>query len=222
LTCFPSSLTKGLDGLGDVFDMLGAHRLESESKLLLDFLGDFGGDTNATGVCELFESCGYVHALAKAVVTVNDHFAEINADTHPKALIFGQIGIALGEAALQAHGAFDCIDHGAEFGEHAVAHRLENSSVMPRDFRLEQLFAPRRQPLVSSPLVALHERGVPDHICGEDDGELAFHAPSLPGKRTRSQTPKVYTRKQERKLRLGRSDRRARRTRARVCRTAGN
>ena len=103
--------------------MLGAHRLEAESKLLLDFPGDFAGNTNAAGVGELFEPCGDVDALAIAVVALDDHFAEIDADTDPNALVFGKVGIALGHAALQADSAFDRIDDAAEFGEHAVAHQ---------------------------------------------------------------------------------------------------
>jgi hypothetical protein len=38
-------------------DALGAHRLEAESELLLDSLGNFTGNADATRVGELFKLC---------------------------------------------------------------------------------------------------------------------------------------------------------------------
>ena len=178
----PSSLTrKAWHRLGDVLDLLVAHRLEAEGEFLLDFPGDLAGDADAAGVGELFEPCGDVDALAIAVVALDDHLAEIDADAHLNALIFRNVGVALGQSALQAHRAFDRIDDRAEFGQHAVAHQLEDAPVMARDLRLEQFLAPRRQPLMGALLVALHERRVADHIGGENGGELAFHDESRSG-----------------------------------------
>ena len=155
--------------------MLCAHRLEAEGQFFLDLSCYFPGNTDTVRVGELFEPCGDVDTLAIAVVTLDDHLPEIDSDTHMSALVVRNVGVALGEAALQAHRAFDRIDHRAEFGEHAIAHQLEDVAVVARDLGLEQVLAPGRQPLMRPLLVTLHERGVADHVGGENGGELAFH-----------------------------------------------
>src|ERR1700754_2942837 len=114
-------------------------RLTGECEFLLDFARDLGGDADAAWICDLLQSRGDVDALAEAIVALDDHFTEIDSDANLDALGFGHVGIALGEPALDARGTFDGIDDRAELGEHAVAHELEDPSVMECDLRLEQL-----------------------------------------------------------------------------------
>ena len=168
------------DRLGDVLDLLLAHRLEAEGELLLDLLRHLARHADAAGLGQLLEPGGDVDALAVAVLALDDHLAQIDADPDLDALIVGTCGIALGEAALQRHRAFDRIDDRAELGEHAVAHELEDAPVMAGDLGLEQLLAPGLQPLMRPRLVALHERRVADDVGGENGGELALHDDSRP------------------------------------------
>ncbi len=64
--------------------------------------------------------------------------------------------------------AFDRVDHRAEFGQHPVAHQLEDAAMMAGDLGLEQLLAPRLQPFMGPRLVALHEGRIADHIGGKN------------------------------------------------------
>jgi hypothetical protein len=58
------------------------------------------------------------------------------------ALRFQYVRIALGQARLQRHGTLDRVDDGAELGQHAVTHDLEDAPVVTCDFGLEELFPP--------------------------------------------------------------------------------
>jgi hypothetical protein len=127
------------------------------------------------------QPCRDIDSLTKAIIPFDDHLAEIDSDANLNALVFWNVGVALGEPALDAHGAFDRIDDRAELGKHAVAHQLENPPVMERDLWLEEFLASRHQTFVSALLVAFHMRGVSDDIGGENRGELAFHDESRAG-----------------------------------------
>ena len=78
-----------------------------------------------------------VHAFAIAVVAVDDHLADVDADADVEPFLLGYGGVALCHSALEGDGAFDGIDHAAELGEEAIAHELEDPPVMPRDLGLE-------------------------------------------------------------------------------------
>ena len=158
-----------------------AHRLEAEGKLFLDFPGDLGRNADAARLRDLLEPRRDVDALAKPVLALDNHFAEIDSDANLNALVFWDVSVALSEPALDADGAFDGVHDRAEFGQHAVAHELEDPPVMERDLRLEQLLASGHQPLMRALLVALHMRGVSDDIGGENCDELAFHDESRSG-----------------------------------------
>ena len=108
--------------------------------------------------------------------------------------LFGDAGVALGQAALEDDGAFDRIDDAAELRQQAVAHQLEDAAVMLVDLRLEQLLAVRAQPLERPGLILLHEPAVADHVGGEDRGEPAFHAIAPPHRRLAHRNSRIYPR----------------------------
>jgi hypothetical protein len=75
------------------------------------------GNKHAARVAELLEPRGDVDALAVAVLALDDHVAEIDAEPHVDALPVGEATVALRHAALKRYGAFHRIDHAAELGK---------------------------------------------------------------------------------------------------------
>jgi hypothetical protein len=53
--------------------------------------------------------------------------------------VLRHIGTSLGQAPLQRHRAFNCVDDAGEFRQQSVAHQLENVTVVFFDFWLEQV-----------------------------------------------------------------------------------
>ena len=64
---------------------------------------------------------------------------------HLKPAVLGNGGVAFGQPALQRDGAFDRVDDAGEFGQHAVAHQLEDVAVVAGNFGLEQFLASGRR-----------------------------------------------------------------------------
>ncbi len=124
-------------GLDDVLHTLLAHRLEAEGKLLLYLLGDLAGDVDAARLRDLLQARGYVDPFAIAVVALDDHLAEIDADPHLEALILGNGRVALCEAFLQRHGAFDSVHDAGELCQQTVAHELEDMAMVAGNFGFE-------------------------------------------------------------------------------------
>ena len=81
-------------------------------------------------------------------------------------LVFGNRGVALGQAALQRHGTFDRVHDAAEFGQHSIAHQLEDVAVVAGNLGLEQFLASGAKALERTGLVALHQGGIAHNIGG--------------------------------------------------------
>ena len=118
---------------------------------------------------ELLEPRRDIDALAVPVRSLDDHFAQIDADAHVDALVLGEALVPFGHAALDVGGAFDRVDDAGELGCAATG----------GDRRLDQLRAADFEPLEGPRLVQLHEAAVADDVGGEDGGELPFHERAL-------------------------------------------
>jgi hypothetical protein len=59
-------------------------------------------------------------------------------------------------APLQAHRAFDRIDDAAELCQEAIAHKLEDTTMVAGDFGFKEFFSSRSQALEGPLFVLLH------------------------------------------------------------------
>lgn len=106
----------------------------------------------------------YVHALAKPIIALDDHFAQIDADANIDPLVFRQFSIALGETSLKRRGGFDRVYNASECRKQAIAGQLENAAVMLLYFGLEELCTVRAETIkvpASSPFIGLNSRRHP-------------------------------------------------------------
>ena len=129
------------DRFGNVLDLLLAHRLEAEGEFLLDLLGYLARDADAAGFSKLLEPSCDVHAFTQAIVTLDDDFTKVDANADIDPLVFRHTGVALGETALQRHGALDGVHNARKLRKQSIASQLEDAAVVLLDFGLEQLFA---------------------------------------------------------------------------------
>jgi hypothetical protein len=127
---------------------------------------------NAAGFGDAFQPRGDVNAVAKDILAFDQDIAEVDANPVEDPLPLGRAFVAGGHLPLHRHGAFDRRDHGREFDEHPVAHRLEDSPAVRGDDRPSGL-APLAHRLGGSGLVLAHHARVADDIGGKDRGELA-------------------------------------------------
>ena len=160
----------GFDWLRQVLHALFAERLEAEGQRLLDLPRHLGRDADAARLRQLLEPGRYVDAFAVAVVAVDDHLAEVDADPELEPRILGNAGVPLAQATLQCNSAFDRVNDAAELGEQPVAHQLENAAMMPLDLRLDQPLSLGDQGLERARLVAFHQGRVAYDVGGEDGG----------------------------------------------------
>ena len=109
------------------------------------------------------------------VRSLDDHFAEVDADTNHDALILGRASLPLSHAALDIDGALDRIDDASELRQNAVAHELEDAAAMLRYLRFNQFKPVGLQPLEGFRFILLDQPAVADDIGGEDGGQFAFH-----------------------------------------------
>ena len=78
----------------------------------------------------MLQANGDVHAGAVKAVPLGDHIAEIDADAELHALVFGQVGVALGDLVLNLGGAANGLDDAGEFGDDAVARPAQRVTAM--------------------------------------------------------------------------------------------
>jgi hypothetical protein len=76
---------------------------------------------------------GHIHAVAVNVVALDDHVANVDADTEADASRLGQVRLPLRHTALDCDRAGDGIHHASELAQRAVAHELDDASAVVGD-----------------------------------------------------------------------------------------
>ena len=124
-------------GLGDVLKGLSTKILEASADLVFHIIVGGAGDQYAGWLGFAFQTGSNVHDIAIAIATLNDHIAQIHADTKHDASIIGLTFIRLGHRMLQINGALHGIDRTAELYQNAIVGDLEDTLSMPSHKRLQ-------------------------------------------------------------------------------------
>ena len=103
--------------IGDVFQRLLAQVFESDCETAMGFIAHLGRDADSARGRQRLQPRGDVDTVAIAILALDDHLAEIDADPHLSSLCLGKRGVALGQTALQRHGTFNGVHYAAKFGE---------------------------------------------------------------------------------------------------------
>ncbi len=156
----------------DVLEPALAHGDEAAVELAPQMIVGGAGDDDAARLGELLESRRDVHPVAiEVAVGVVDDIAEVDADPAAEALRLGHRILALGHSPLNEQGAAHRVDDARELDQGAVAHQLDDASLVLGDERVDQLLSQRLQAGERAILVPLHEPGVADHVRRQDGRE---------------------------------------------------
>ncbi len=168
----PRSNPKHMHRLGDILQCLIAEVLDREIEFSPRLGQHRARDADAAGLGHGFEPRGDVDPVAKDVVAVDDHVAEIDPNAEVDAGLGGLR--AIGHRALPPDCAAHRVDDARELDEEPVAGRLDDAPVMLGDPRVDQLGPQRLEPHQRPFLVRPHQPRIARHIRGEDRGELAL------------------------------------------------
>ena len=83
------------DRLDDVFKVLLAQIDELSLDLASDGIVRRRRDTDTPGFCDALKPCRDVYAIAKDIMRLNNHVADIDANTEGDAPIFRAIGVSV-------------------------------------------------------------------------------------------------------------------------------
>ena len=120
-------------------------------------LVNVAGNAYRPGFGEALHACGDVDPVAIEIVAVDDHIAQADADAQDDPRVLGQIGVALGEHALDLDRALDRVDGAAKLGKGPVTGVLEDAPVEPLCRRVEHLGAQRLEPREGPRFVLFHQ-----------------------------------------------------------------
>ena len=96
---------------------------------------------NATRCANTFESCRDVNAIAVDIVAIDDHVAEIHADSKLDAPVIGGRRGALADLSLHLNRAGDGVHDARKFCKHAIAGKFDDATLVRRDLGVDQLAA---------------------------------------------------------------------------------
>src|SRR6476660_9243019 len=100
----------GLYRFCNVLDLVLAHRLDPNGKVVAQMIDDGSRHADAARLGKLFEASRDVHTLAVAVRALDNDIAKIDSDADLDAFICRQPAIALCHVPLNRHRAFGRID----------------------------------------------------------------------------------------------------------------
>src|SRR6202022_1945882 len=103
---------------------------KGERHLIAHLLIGRAGDADATGLRNPLQPCGYVHAVAEDVATINDDVADIDPNAKLDPLPLRHICVALHHATLNIKSTAHGVDHAAELGQHSITGVLDNTAAV--------------------------------------------------------------------------------------------
>src|SRR5262249_7625386 len=108
-------------GPSDILDTLLAPILERVRQLVADLVSHHSRDAAAATLRQRLQPRRHVHAVDEDVVFLNDHVAEVDADTKPDAPLIGHLRLAVEHSALHIYSTAHGVDHARKFRQQAVA-----------------------------------------------------------------------------------------------------
>ena len=166
---------KDLHRLGDILELALAQILEHKLRRVGDEIAHRARDEDRARLGDVLEPRRDVDAVAKNVVVLHHHVAEIDADAKFDPLAFGDVGVACGHAVLHVDGAAHRFDRACELGEHAVAHGFDEPPLVLGDFWLDQLAPVGGELHQRALLVGADEPRVTCDVRCENGGEPTLH-----------------------------------------------
>ncbi len=116
-----------------------AEIVEREIQFRADCFVNQSRNHHGAGFREALQSGRDIHPVAVDIVVLDDHVAEIDADTKPNPPALGNIRVALRHSVLKRDGASHRVDDAGEFRDQAIARGLDDAALMLGDAGVDQL-----------------------------------------------------------------------------------
>ena len=126
------------DWPGDVLELLLALVGKADIEAAFDVLLHARRHANAAWRRKSLQPGSHVHTFTEDIVVLDDNVANMDADAEFDTPVRRDVGIARRHAALDVNGTADRIDDAGEFGQQAVARRLDQPSMMLGELGIEQ------------------------------------------------------------------------------------
>jgi hypothetical protein len=126
------------------------------------------GDQHASGGADLLQASCYVDAVTEQIVAFDDHVAKIDADPMDNPALLWNSLLAHSQLLLNGSGASDRTHDGAELGDEAVAHQLDDPASVLSQKWVDYLLAQLPEGSQRGGLVLLDETRIADHVSGEN------------------------------------------------------
>src|ERR1051325_5661252 len=135
---------------------------------------DDSGYANSAGPSKGFQPGRDIHPVAVDVAVLDDHIAEIYADTEDDPPVLGHLHIALGHPLLRRDGTGHGLNHAWELDQDAISGRLDDAALVLGDLRVDQFAAMGAQPRQRAGFVLAHEAAIAGDIGGKNGREPAL------------------------------------------------
>ena len=152
----------------DVLQGLLTNVLEIEVKAIAYVIANRPRNRYAACSGNALQARSHVDAIAKNIVALDNHIANVNADAELDAAIPRHVPISILYAALHFRGASYCVHHAGKFHQHPVAGEFDNSPLMLGDFAIDKIGLQGLQCCECAGLVSAHEAAVSDHVGGKN------------------------------------------------------
>jgi hypothetical protein len=136
-------------------------------------LMDASRDTNAAGLRQRLQPRSDIDAIAEEVRPLYDHIALMNAYSHLYAPARHGLRVPFAEALLDTDRGPQSLNRAREFGEHPIAHQLENPPTVLGQNRVDDLPPYVAQGFERPGFILAYELAEADHVGREDCGEAA-------------------------------------------------
>jgi len=175
----------GSDRPRDVLELLLADVREGQIELARGILLHPRRDANPARLCQSFEPCGDIDAIAKNVAVLDDDVPHVDTDAKLDAAVGRNTRVARGHLALHLDRAAQRVDDAGELDKQSVAGGLDEATPMLGDFRIKKLTAHGLEAFEGAALVGTNEPRIARHIGREDRREAAglAHVASPPARR---------------------------------------
>jgi hypothetical protein len=146
-------------------------QVDGAREFVPDLISHYPRNADATWFRQCFQSRGHVDAVAKDVVLLDNHVAEIDPNPKSDALVLGRFGVANCHSTLDLRSTAYCVHDTGKFGKQAVAGVLYDPAPVLFDLRLNELSEMGFEAFVCPLLISTHQPRVAGHISGKDRGE---------------------------------------------------
>lgn len=164
----------GSNGSAQVLEALLSGRAERDRDLSGELIIGLPRNQQSSRRAILLQSCCDIHTVSEDVIAICHDIAEVNAEPYSQLVVHGAAPIPREDSIPNGDGAPDGVDDRSKLGEHAVAHVLDDPTIMRCHGRDQDIRPERLQVSERSCLVCFHAPRIAHDISRQDADKFAL------------------------------------------------